>query len=112
MLKPAPDAPLPGLPPMPFTQPMAPRDPYRRRDSDVLPLPSPTTLFSGPRATIPTSSQSLGQPMILAPSPDIDQFMARPSQQNIGGRTSSPLLGPLEESEEMEVAEDDMALDG
>lgn len=89
---------------MPFTEPNTntvtitrPAD-YGRRDSDVLPLPSPTFLF--PR--------TLSNAGFLAPSPVIAPGGGRNRGSSLS--TSSPVLGALDEKEETES--ENMALDG
>ncbi|KIO29937.1 hypothetical protein M407DRAFT_242443 [Tulasnella calospora MUT 4182] len=99
--KPVPDAPLPNLPPLSFSELHArasarPAD-YARRDSDVLPLPSPTLLF--PRAP--------SNPGLLAPSPVIAPGGGRNRGSSLS--TSSPLLGALDERDEADA--EAMALD-
>jgi len=59
MRKPAPDAPLPLLPALSFTETNE-RAPYLRRDSDTLPLPSPTILH---RQAPPRLGQAFPFPM-------------------------------------------------
>ncbi|KAG9017633.1 hypothetical protein FRB90_000426 [Tulasnella sp. 427] len=100
--KPVPQAPLPSLPPLPFTELNTntisrPVD-YARRDSDVLPLPSPTLLF--PRT--PTNGG------FLAPSPIISSRGGRHRGSSLSA--SSPLLGAVEEKDESEAG--GMALHG
>ncbi|KAG8954299.1 hypothetical protein FRC00_005966 [Tulasnella sp. 408] len=99
--KPVPNAPLPNLPPLSFAESITttitrPAD-YARRDSDVLPLPSPTLLF--PRAP--------SNPGLLAPSPVIAPGGGRNRGSSLS--TSSPLLGALDEREEVDAER--MALD-
>jgi len=101
--KPAPNAPLPDLPLLPFTESNTRRDPNLRRDSDTLPLPSPTLLtFSSRFSSLTTAAQST----MLAPSPNITNHLDLPKTSNRGRDApihdirSSPILGSFDEEEE------------
>ncbi|KAG8908646.1 hypothetical protein FRB99_004934 [Tulasnella sp. 403] len=97
--KPVPNAPLPALPPLPFTESNEQRPVYLRRDSDTLPLPSPTF------ASFSSRPSTTAVPSLLAPSPVIG---GRPrsgsaSNRRDGFDAKTPQLAALHEEHELEA---------